>query len=159
MIKELALYLFNVLPGLIAAFLGTLGFAIVFKLKGKYLIYISVCGFFNYAIYLTLLFFNFSEFLCATVATMFVAVVAELLARILKAPTVIFTIPGVVPIVPGSGLYYSVRFLLLRDFENFAVVFRSTCYIATGIVFGTVVISVIMKLISAINQKSDEKTE
>ena len=148
--KDLMLYLFNSLPALIAAFFGTLGFAIIFKIKGKYLIYISVCGFFNYAIYLIALFFNWSEFLAAMVATMFVAVMAEILARILKTPTVIFTLPGVVPIVPGSALYYSVRFLLIRDFWNFAVSFKSTCYIAMGIVCGTVVVSVVMKFITGL---------
>lgn len=145
--KDLMLYLFNSLPALIAAFLGTLGFAIIFKLKGKYLVYISVCGFFNYAIYIIALFFNWSEFWASAVATVFVAVAAEILARILKTPTVIFTLPGVVPIVPGSTLYYSVRYLLLRDYENFAVSFKSTCYIALGIVCGTVVVSVIIRFV------------
>lgn len=154
MMKELMLYLFDLLPALIAAFFGTLGFAIIFKLKGKYLIYISICGFFNYAIYMVAIFFNWSEFLAATVATMFVAVMAEILARILKTPTVIFTLPGVVPIVPGSALYYSVRYLLLRDFENFAASFKSTCYIALGIVCGTVVVSVIMKFITELRVNS-----
>lgn len=152
--KDLMLYLFNSLPALIAAFFGTLGFAIIFKLKGKYLVYISVCGFFNYAIYIIALFFNWSEFWAAAVATVFVAVTAEILARILKTPTVIFTLPGVVPIVPGSALYYSVRYLLLRDFENFAASFKSTCYIALGIVCGTVVVSVIMKFIFGLKNNS-----
>ena len=118
MIKELALYLFSSLPELAAAFLGTLGFGIVFKIKGKYLVYVSASGLFCYAIYLSALFFNCTEFVAATVAAMVVAAIAEILARTLRAPTVIFTIPGIVTIVPGSGLYYSVRYLLLRDFEK-----------------------------------------
>ncbi len=154
MMKELALYLLDLLPALIAAFFGTLGFAIIFKLKGKYLVYISICGLFNYAIYMVAIFFNLSEFWAATVATTFVAVMAEILARALKTPTVIFTLPGVVPIVPGSALYYSVRYLLLRDYGNFAASFKSTCYIALGIVCGTVVVSVVMKFISGLKNNS-----
>ena len=150
MIKELLLYLWESMPLFIASFVGTLGFAIVFKVKWKYLIPISVCGFFTYVIYLSAIFLGCSEFLAALLTSAFVGIVAEALARIMKAPTIIFSATGIVSIVPGSFLYYSMRSLLLRDMDGFVYNFKNACLIAAGIVLGIVSISVVIKLLMSL---------
>ena len=150
MIGELITYLLQAFPQLIAAFLGTLGFALVFKMKGSYLPFVSIGGFFTYAIFLTITFLGYSEFSAALISAIFVALLSETLARILKAPTVIFLTTVSISIVPGSSLYYSMRYLLLQDFESFSQAFKSTCFIAAGIVCGIVIISVFMKIFMAI---------
>jgi uncharacterized membrane protein YjjB (DUF3815 family) len=72
---------------------------------------------------------------------------SEILARLLKAPTVIFLTTISISIVPGSGLYYSMRYLLLQDLSSFAQSFKSTCSIAAGIVCGILIISVAVKIL------------
>ncbi len=150
MIGQLATYLWQAFPQLIAALLGTLGFALVFKMKGSYLFLVSAGGFCTYGVYLIITFFGCSEFIAAFVAAMLVALLSEILARALKAPTVIFLTTVSISIVPGSGLYYSMRYLLLQDLASFAEAFKSTCSIAAGIVCGIVIISVTMKIFVAI---------
>ena len=154
MMGNLMRYFGELIPEIIAATVGTLGFAMLFKMKGKYLPFISVCGCLAYCIYLGVLFFGYSEILAAFASASFVAIVAEIFARVLKAPAVIFTIVGIVPIVPGSALYYSMRNLLLRDIDGFFVSLKSTCTITAGIVFGIVAVSAIMKLLTPLKKKS-----
>ena len=120
--------------------------------RGK--IYISVCGFVSYGIYLSVLFLGYSEILAAFASASFVAIASEILARVLKAPTVIFTVVGIVPIVPGSALYYSMRNLLLRDIDGFFDSLKSACSITAGIVFGIVAISALMKLLTSLKKKN-----
>jgi len=153
MIGELAVYLWRSFPLLIAALLGTLGFALVFKMKGKYLFFVSASGFCTYSIYLTVTFLGRSEFIAALVTSMFVALLSEILARCLKAPTVIFLTTISISIVPGSDLYYSMRYLLLQDLASFAEAFKSTCSIAAGIVCGIIIISVAMKIFMTIKHR------
>jgi uncharacterized membrane protein YjjB (DUF3815 family) len=153
MIGELTVYLWQSLPLLIAALLGTLGFALVFKMKGSYLFFVSAGGFCTYGIYLIVTFFGCSEFIAALVSSMFVALLSEILARGLKAPTVIFLTTISISIVPGSGLYYSMRYLLLQNLASFAEAFKSTCSIAAGIVCGIVIISVVMKIFMTIKNR------
>ena len=159
MTRELMRYLWGSMPVLIAALIGTLGFAMLFKMKAKYLIYISVCGFVSYGIYLSVLFLGYSEILAAFASASFVAIASEILARVLKAPTVIFTVVGIVPIVPGSALYYSMRNLLLRDIDGFFDSLKSACSITAGIVFGIVAISAIMKLLTSLKRRNRKETE
>ena len=159
MMGELMRYLWGSMPVLIAALVGTLGFAMLFKMKAKYLIYISVCGFVSYGIYLSVLFLGYSEILAAFASASFVAIASEILARVLKAPTVIFTVVGIVPIVPGSALYYSMRNLLLRDIDGFFDSLKSACTITAGIVFGIVAISALMKLLTSLKRRNRKETE
>ena len=159
MMGELMRYLWGAMPVLIAALVGTLGFAMLFKMKAKYLIYISVCGFVSYGIYLSVLFLGYSEILAAFASASLVAIASEILARVLKAPTVIFTVVGIVPIVPGSALYYSMRNLLLRDIDGFFDSLKSACTITAGIVFGIVAISALMKLLTSLKRRNRKETE
>ena len=123
MMGELMRYLYEQLPMLIASLVGTLGFAMLFKMRGKYLIYISMFGVLSYAVYLAVLFLGYSELLAAFASAATIALLSEIFARVFKAPTVIFTTVGIVPIVPGSALYYSMRNLLLRDLDGFCLFF------------------------------------
>ena len=145
--RELMNYLWQTMPELIAALLGTLGFALVFKMKWSYMWIVSVGGFFTYAIFVILAYLNFSDFSTALISAVFFALTSEILARVLKAPTIVFLIPISISIVPGSGLYYSMRYLLLQDTANFVSSFKSTCAISAGIVCGIIVTSVVFKIV------------
>ena len=153
MIGELVSYLWQSFPQIIAAFLGTLGFALVFKMKGSYLLFVSIGGFCTYGIFLITTFFGCSEFSSALISAVFVAVLSEILARVLKAPTIIFLTTISISIVPGSGLYYSMRYLLLQEIDGFSQSFKSTCSIAAGIVCGIVIISLATRLITALRRR------
>lgn len=150
MIRETMLYLWGEIYGIVAALVGTVGFALIFKLKGKYIFGVSVSGFLIYIIYLLMLRAYPSEFLAAFVSTAFVVLVSEILARILKAPTMIFITTAIVPIVPGSGLYYSMKYLLWRDWTNFVDRFKSMLSVAFGIVCGIIFVSAAFKLITSL---------
>lgn len=152
MINEVMKYLYESLPQLIAAFLGTLGFAFVFKMKGRHLLFVSVSGFLAYGIYIIAIFIGRTEFYSAFIAVSFVALLSEFFARILKAPTVIFLTVILIPVVPGSGLYYSMRYLLLRDFLNFFQSFKGVCSISAGITCGITVVSVTVKLLMTVKK-------
>ena len=66
--------------------------------------------------------------------------------------TIIFLTVILIPIVPGSDLYYSMRYLLLRDFLNFSQSFKYACSISAGITFGITVVSVMVKLLMAVKK-------
>ena len=140
------------LSQIIAAFLGTLGFALVFKLKGKYLLWVSLGGFCTYSIYILADFLVSSSFIAALAAATFVALLSEILARILKAPTVIFLTTISISIVPGSGLYYSMKSLLLQNWYELIYTFKSTVAIAAGIVCGIILVSAAFKMLTSLNK-------
>ncbi len=52
------------------------------------------------------------------IASMIVCLWSELMARKLKAPTNIFMIPGIIPLLPGGTLYYTMEAMLQKKQEN-----------------------------------------
>lgn len=89
------------------AFLGSLGFALIFGLRRALLVPASVGGLISWAIYLLCSSFMAGVFVPCLIASAFSALYAELLARVLKAPVTLFFLPAVVPLIPGSTLYYA----------------------------------------------------
>ena len=93
---------------LITAFLGSLGFSLLFGMRGKHLIPASLGGVLVWGIYLLLSTMIHGEgFLACLVAAAAAVIYAELLAHLRKCPATLFVIPAILPLVPGSSLYYT----------------------------------------------------
>ncbi len=45
-----------------------------------------------------------------------VGTLGELFARYFKKPATVYIIPGIVPLVPGAGMYYTMLALVEKDF-------------------------------------------
>ena len=92
--------------------LATFFFGVIFCAPAKSMLISSVVGGLGYVIY---------DLCCEPgyfFGTLFVSITAEIFARIMKMPSVIFTIPGVIPLVPGVGLYNTMRCFVHGDTVN-----------------------------------------
>lgn len=131
---------------LITSFLGAIGFALVFQSSIRHLLLDGVAGLAAEAVYLLAGAGGCSDFLCAFLSALSVTLLAEVLARIRKAPTIVFLLPGIVPIVPGSSLYYMMSALVFRTYDSAVTYGRATLYISVGIVTGIIVVSVLFSI-------------
>ncbi len=129
---------------LVTALLGTLAFAILFRCRVRHLPYASACGLFTYAIYYTVAFLGGSLFFAAFLCTAFTTVFAEVCARLRCAPALIFLLPGTIPIVPGSDLYYTMRYLLEGDYPRSFLHLRNALLVGIGIAGGIVAVSILV---------------
>lgn len=132
---------------LITALLGTLGFAVLFRVRTKHLALAGACGIFTWLLYYTVIFFGGSLFLAAFVASAVATVFAECCARWRHAPAPVFLVPGTIPIVPGGALYYTMRYLLIGDFSLFAEYLMQALLVGIGIGGGIVAVSVAVSLL------------
>lgn len=98
------------------AFLGSLGFALLFGLRRRYVLPAAVGGMLSWAVYMLLSRFLPSAFLSCLVASACAVLYAELLAHLLRTPATVFVIPAVIPLVPGSSLYYAMSCVVQKDF-------------------------------------------
>ncbi|MCQ2478062.1 MAG: threonine/serine exporter family protein [Clostridia bacterium] len=94
---------------LITAFSGSFGFALLFGLRDKLLLPASIGGLFSWGSYLIFddIFGSNYIFLSCFLATVIVALYVNIIAYKMKAPTILFLMPAVVPLIPGSDLYYT----------------------------------------------------
>lgn len=86
-------------------------------------------------------------FLSALVASMGVCLWSEGMARVRKAPANIFMIPGIIPLLPGGALYYTMSALIGGDMDTVMLKGKETGLMALGIVVGILVASELVRMI------------
>lgn len=126
----------DILIQLATAFLGSLAFSVVFGVSFRRLIPASLGGLGGWVIYLLMFHWLHSEFAACLIASAFAALYGEVLARILKAPATIFFVPAVIPLIPGSSLYYTMSCAMRGDWLGFQHYGFLTGQFALGIAAG-----------------------
>ena len=130
------------------AVLVTLAFATIYRVKFKHLPTVAAGGGISWLLYcLSFLFFS-SSFFSNFCAALFSSAYAEAAARIRRAPTVVFLLPCLIPLVPGSGLYYTLSYAILRNSVQFNHYLSITIEATFGIAAGVVMIPVIMNCLA-----------
>ena len=134
---------------IIAALVGSVGFAIFFKMKGKQIALAGIGGAVTCMLYLFVQSFVTGYFVPYFAAAVFVAVYAEIMARINRAPATIFLTAAAVPLIPGGSLYYTMAGLVNKDEVLFTQSGEAAIVIALAIAMGFVVVAVITRYIRA----------
>ena len=134
---------------IIAALVGSVGFAICFKMKGRQIALAGIGGAVTWMVYLFVQSFVTGYFVPYFAAAVFVAVYAEIMARINRAPATIFLTAAAVPLIPGGSLYYTMAGLVNKDEVLFTQSGEAAIVIALAIAMGFVVVAVITRYIRA----------
>ncbi len=130
----------NIIIQLVTGTLGSLGFALLFGLKKQYLISAALGGFLSWGLYLIGMHLFDNIFLACLLASAFCALYSEITARIKKAPTTLFFITSVVPLIPGSTLYYACSNAVVRNWEAAKEYATITLQYALAIAAGSCII-------------------
>ena len=82
-----------------AAFVGTMGFAVIFGVPRKFYLDSGFIGMIGWGVYI----FSGSAFIAAFV----LSIVSYLQAHIRRCPVTVFLICGIIPLVPGGGIFWT----------------------------------------------------
>ena len=126
---------------IITGFLGSLGFAILYNIRGKKLIAASFGGFMAWALFLLLGLFMDNEPMRYLIVSMSISLYAEILARVLKTPTTTFIITALIPLIPGGSLYYTMSSAFGGNFDVFLRNAVSTLSLALALAIGVAIIA------------------
>lgn len=141
---------------LLTGMLGSVGFAMIFRLPFRYLPLAALGGLLNWGSYLGCFALSGKLFLSCFVASALSALYAELLAKYLRAPTTLFLIPAVIPSIPGSNLYYTLQAAVDGDLANTLDNALLTCKWAFGIAAGISLVGIIFVMLRNARKKSNE---
>ena len=131
---------------LIAAFLGSLGFSLVFGMHKRYLLPASLGGILVWGAFVLLRKWIGSEFLPCLLASGVAVLWSELLARRMKTPATVFVIPAILPLVPGGSLYYAMSCAVRGELSAARVYGTSTLLYALAIAAGISLVLAIREL-------------
>lgn len=123
---------------LIAAFVGTLAFAVLFGVPRKYYLDSGLCGMLGWLLYLILVrHTDLSVPFVVFFATAQVAFTALLLSILRKCPVTVFLICGIFPLVPGAGIFWTSYNIVANEYSAAVgtgfVALKVTVAIAFGI--------------------------
>ena len=107
----------EIMTQLVTSFLGSLGFSLLFGLRRRYLFAASLGGLLAWGVYLLADGRLGNLFLSNLLAAAFAVVYAELMAHRLKTPATLYVVPGIIPLVPGSSLYYTMSNAVRGELE------------------------------------------
>ncbi|WML46453.1 threonine/serine exporter family protein [Neobacillus sp. PS3-40] len=142
----------TILAQLITSFIGTGAFGIIFNAPKNSLIKCALIGMGGWAIYFIIDGVYGDAVLATLAAALFIGVVSHVLAKIYKTPVIIFSVAGMIPLVPGGLAYNAMRNFVENDYNSAlqlaAEAFMISGAIAFGLVFSEVINQVIRKLIS-----------
>ena len=127
--------------------LGTLAYALVFHVGPRHVLVATMGGAMSWLLYHRVLARVGNVFLSAVVASMGVCLWSEGMARVRKAPANIFMIPGIIPLLPGGALYYTMSALIGGDMDTVMLKGKETGLMALGIVVGILVASELVRMI------------
>lgn len=132
----------------VLSFFSSLCFAILFEVRGRNLLYAAIAGsvcWLVYALTRTVLTNDIPAYFLAAVAT---TAYSEFFARILRAPAIVYLAVGVIPLVPGGGIYRTML-LCIRGTPNQALAACiNTIGIAGSMAMGIVIVSSVVRLLS-----------
>lgn len=133
------------------AFLSTAGFAVFFNIPRDSVIKSSFGGAISWIVYIIS-----SKLFSSSIASTFLAAITvgflgELMAKHFRKPASIFIIPGIVPLVPGAGMYYTMLAIIDKNFTSAAEFGTEAIFIAITIAIGIIVSSSFSRVL--FNQK------
>lgn len=130
----------------IYAFFSIIGFAVLFNIPRNCIIKSGIVGSLGWLVDLQITNITASPVAGAFWGAVTVGIVGEAFARIFKKPVTIFIVPGIVPLVPGSGMYYTMLAITEKRFIDAANVGSETTFIAASIASGIIIASSLSRI-------------
>ncbi len=137
----------NELIMIITGMLGAVGFALLYNIRGKRLIFAALGGLLAVVFYVVFGLFIENEILNYFICSLAVSLYAEIMARVLKTPTTTFIITSLIPLIPGSSLYYTMTNAFSGDLNSFIEKGLYTLGLAGALAAGIIVIFGVVKVI------------
>ncbi len=130
----------------IGAFIAVISIAVTFGVPKKFLIHAGTVGAVGWFVNLILSFMGFPIVSSMFFATLAVALMSHSYARILKTPVTLFLITGILPLVPGVGMYQTVYYLITNDEKLSRYYFNQTMQIAGMIALAIFIVDTIFRI-------------
>lgn len=143
----------KILLQLIGAFFGTFGFCVLLNIPKKLWVYSSLVGTAAWGVYLAAGSFTDEAVTVNFLAALTAAVLSQILARFFRAPVTLFLIPGILPMVPGAGMYEIAYNAVQGDQAQVNYYIMQTLQIAGAIAVGIFLADIVQRVIRPKNIK------
>lgn len=125
----------------LASFLASLGFGILFNIKGRNLLLAGITGAVGGIVYKLCLYYGMGELMANFIAALCLGLCGEIFARVNKTPVTTFIVCALIPLVPGGGMYRTMLEVVAGDAQKALSLALNTLSIAGVLALGILIVS------------------
>lgn len=143
---------------LVSSTIATMGIIMMYGIDKKVLAWALVSALLSCAGYELSMLCGLGLFLANAIGSALAAAYSDIMAHFLKVPATVMIITGIVPLVPGGRLYYTMLGAVRSDMQMFSENGKSVLLIAAGIAIGLIAVTAVSRPLNArINQQKNKK--
>jgi len=133
--------------------IGALGFAVLFNMRGRMLLFAFLGGALSWGIYLLTGGQSPNDLPNYLFASLTAAAYAEMLARALKTPVTGVLVTSLIPLIPGGALYYTMESCIRGDYADFSERGVYTISVAAMMALGIMAVMMVMRVYASVKHR------
>lgn len=132
------------------AYFATIFFCILFHLSGRKLFYSGIAGIIAWAVYAYFRSIGCTNPMSFFMSSLSITIYAEIMSKYLKTTATIMLIPALIPLVPGSGIYFTMASLVQGNYQESFTLGMETLFITVAITVGIVLITTLAQILNRV---------
>lgn len=121
-------------------------FGVLFNIRGINVLFVGINGVIGFSIFTLSIHVGLASYIAMFFASITMASYAEIVARLRRAPALLFLVAALIPIVPGGGIFQFVLYILQGARESAVSTGVITLMETGGIAIGIIIVSSIIKI-------------
>lgn len=134
-----------------ATFVACVGFLFVWNIHGSGNWLCALGGFLTWAVFCLAEHFGFGYAMCCFIGTVVAAAYSEIMARIRKYPAISYLVISLIPLIPGSYIYYTAQQAVQGNMDGFIYQGVLTLITAGVMAVGIILVSSAFRIIHPIH--------
>ena len=130
----------------LGSFIAIIGFAVLVETPRKYVLQAGIAGACGGGVYFFSSQCGLDVVTASFLSALAISLLAHIFARIFKAPVTVFLIAGILPTVPGAGMYRTVYYIIADDRTHAAYYLVQTLEIAGVIALAIFIMDALFRL-------------
>ena len=144
---------------IVTSFTGSIGFSLLFGLRGRQLPVAAIGSALTWSIYLAAEALGSGLFFANVLASIFAGIYTEFFVRRLKVPKTVLTFSVLVSLIPGRALYNTMKYAIDGSWREFAQSGMITVSVAAAIAIGVTIVLVGTQLIGKLEAAKRARTK
>ncbi|NMO94424.1 threonine/serine exporter family protein [Paenibacillus lemnae] len=140
----------------IASFAASAGFGVLFNAPRRALLQCGLAGMAGWMLYIWLQQMQVLPVTATVVAAFWVTIISHFFAKTYKTPIIVFSVSGIIPLVPGGLAYDALRHVAMNEYDRAvslgAQAFMISGAIGLGLVLAEVTNQVTRKILPVRNR-------
>jgi len=139
------------------SFVAGCAIAILYNIEKEFTFLCGLSGMFTWAIYYICTTLSFSEAMSSLIALLALIFFSRLLSRWKHVSSMVFNMPGIMPIVPGGLLFKTFNNLTEKHYEVALHYGFQACLVGGAIAIGFIINEAVTKILTAAKLKIEEE--